>query len=58
MERTKEFAIKCISLAEKLPNTILRRHIKGQLIRSGSSVTSNYRAARLAQSGVAFIRET
>lgn len=55
VERTKKFAIKIILLAEKLPNTTLGRHIKGQLIRCGSSVASNYRAARLAQSKASFI---
>jgi four helix bundle protein len=57
-KRTKTFCINCIHLAEKLPNTFLGIHIKGQLIRSSSSVAANYRAANLAQSTTAFISKT
>jgi four helix bundle protein len=53
-DRTKKFALNCIELAEKLPNTVLGRHIKGQLIRSSTSVAANYRAANLGQSKAAF----
>ena len=38
-----------------LPNTKLGNHIQGQLIRCSTSVASNYRAARLAQSKAGFI---
>jgi len=38
-----------------LPNTILGRHIQGQLIRSSTSVAANYRAACIAQSKAGFI---
>ena len=38
-----------------LPNTKLGTHIQGQLIRCSTSVASNYRAARLAQSKAGFI---
>ena len=57
-ERTKTFCINCIHLAEELPNTYLGIHIKGQLIRSSSSVAANYRAATLSQSTAAFIAKT
>jgi len=53
--RTKKFALDCIALAEKLPNTYLGRHIKGQLIRCSTSVASNYRAAKLGQTKAVFI---
>ena len=53
--RTKKFAIDCIALTEKLPNTYLARHIKGQLIRSGTSVAANYRAAKHGQTKAVFI---
>lgn len=53
--RTKQFAVSIIHLTEFLPNTYLGRHIKGQLIRSASSVAANYRAACLAQSRAAYI---
>ena len=53
--RTKEFAHRCVRLAMALPNTKLGNHIQGQLIRCSTSVASNYRAARLAQSKAGFI---
>lgn len=49
LRRTKKFGYDCIDLCEYLEGSFLRNHIRGQLIRSSSSVTSNYRAARLAQ---------
>jgi len=52
--RTKNFAHRCIKLAVSLPNSYLENHIKGQLIRSGTSVAANYRAACLAHSKSAF----
>jgi four helix bundle protein len=54
-ERTKVFAHRCVKLATALPNTPLGRHIRGQLIRSGTSVAANYRATCLAQSHASFI---
>lgn len=36
-------------------NTYLGRHIKGQLIRSGTSVAANYRAAKHGQTKAVFI---
>ena len=54
-ERTKLFALRCIKLALVLPKSKLGNHISGQLIRSSTSVASNYRAAKLAQSKAAFI---
>jgi len=38
-----------------LPNSILGRHVQGQLIRSSTSVAANYRAACIAQSKAGFI---
>ena len=53
--RTKQFAYRCINLAIALPNTVLGVHVRGQLIRSSTSVASNYRAACIAQSKASFI---
>lgn len=53
-KRTKEFAHRCIKLAVVLPNSYLGNHVKGQLIRSSTSVASNYRAACIAQSKASF----
>ena len=54
-DRTKKFAIDVIRVCEHLPATFLGKHIKGQLIRSSTSVAANYRAACLAQSKAAYI---
>jgi len=53
--RTKLFAHQCVKLALSLPNTYLANHIKGQLIRSSTSVAANYRATCIAQSKPSFI---
>lgn len=52
--RTKEFAHRCVKLAVSLPTSYLGNHIKGQLIRCGTSVAANYRAACIAHSKAAF----
>lgn len=44
-DRTKKFAIRIIKLCRMLPNTGEGRLIRGQLLRCGTSVGSNYRAA-------------
>ena len=54
-KRTKEFAHRCVKLALALPGTVLGNHIKKQLIRCGTSVAANYRAALMAQTKAAFI---
>ncbi|MCH7398276.1 four helix bundle protein [Belliella sp. DSM 107340] len=53
--RTKRFALDIIDLVEKLPNTISGRAIANQLIRSGTSVAANYRAATRGRSDKEFI---
>jgi four helix bundle protein len=53
-KRTKDFAHRCVKLAMALPDTPLGRHIRMQLIRCGTSVGANYRAACLAQSKTDF----
>ena len=52
-ERTKKFALRCIKLNYALSDTPLGRHIRGQIIRSSTSVPANYRAACLAQCFIA-----
>lgn len=54
-QRTWEFALRCLKLAQALPIHYLGNHIKGQLIRSSTSTAANYRASQLAQSKAAFI---
>jgi len=54
-KRTKEFAHRCVKLAVSLSDTVLGRHIRGQLIRCSTSVAANYRATLLAQTKSVFI---
>jgi four helix bundle protein len=53
-QRTKVFAHRCIKLSLALPRTALGNHIRGQLIRCGTSVAANYRSACIAQSKASF----
>jgi len=55
---SKEFAflMTLSALAERLPITYLGRHIKGQLIRCGTSVSANYRAAKHGQTKAVFFQ--
>ena len=54
-KRTKQFALRIIKLARALPKTIDGRTIGNQIIRCGTSVASNYRAACRARSRAEFI---
>ena len=54
-KRTKLFALRIIKLVAALPKTLAGRTIGGQLVRSGTSVAANYRAACRARSKVEFI---
>ncbi|MFN7946304.1 MAG: four helix bundle protein [Blastocatellia bacterium] len=53
--RTKDFALRAIRLVEALPNTRTADVIGKQLLRSGTSVGANYRAACRAKSQADFI---
>lgn len=44
-DRTKKFALMIIKISRMLPNNGEGRLIRGQLLRCGTSVGSNYRAA-------------
>src|SRR5213080_1294753 len=54
-ERTKQFALRVLKLVAALPRTLAGKTIGGQLVRSGTSVGANYRAACRARSKVEFI---
>ncbi|HQZ96249.1 MAG TPA: four helix bundle protein [Pyrinomonadaceae bacterium] len=54
-DRTKKFALRVIKLVESLPKTVTGKTIGNQLIRSGTSVAANYRAACRARSTAEFI---
>jgi four helix bundle protein len=49
-DRTKRFALRIIKLVESLPHTFVALHIGKQLLKAGTSVAANYRAARRARS--------
>ncbi len=53
-ERTKHFALRILKLVAALPN-IQGRAVGGQLVRCGTSVASNYRAACRGRSKAEFI---
>jgi four helix bundle protein len=53
--RTKRFALETIRLVVTLPKTLEGRAIGSQLVRSGSSVGANYRAACRGKSKADFI---
>ncbi len=54
-QRTKSFALRIMKLVDALPNTVAGRVIAKQIMRSGSSVGANYRAACRARSNAEFI---
>jgi four helix bundle protein len=49
-KRTKQFALRILKLVAALPNTVAGRTVGGQLVRAGTSVGANYRAACRARS--------
>lgn len=48
--RLLELAVSAVDVCERLPKTPLGRHIGDQLMRSGTSPSSNYEEARAAES--------
>ena len=53
--RTKKFGLEIIKLVERLPKDQTCKILGGQLLRSGTSVGANYRAACRAKSSADFI---
>lgn len=54
-QRAKKFAHRCVKPALNLPDNTLGKHICYQLIRAGTSVAANYRAACVAQTKASFV---
>ena len=54
-ERTKQFALRMMKLVDVLPNTVSGRAIANQLVRDGTSVGANYRAACRGRSKTEFV---
>jgi four helix bundle protein len=57
-ERTKQFALRILKLADALPKTRSGNAIANQIVRSGTSVAANYRALCRAKSRADFINKT
>ena len=55
IQRTKEFAHRCVKLCAALPENWLGRHVRTQLMRCATSVAANYRAACISQTKPSFI---
>lgn len=53
--RTKQYALRILRLVRSLPNTIEGRAVANQLIRCGTAIGANYRAACRARSRAEFI---
>ncbi len=56
-QRTKRFALDVIKFVESLPKDETSRVLGRQLLRSGTSVGANYRAAKRAKSNADFINK-
>lgn len=56
-ERLIDFAVRIIRLTAHLPKTPARKHIAGQILRSGTSPAPNYGEARGAESHADFVHK-
>jgi len=56
-ERLIDFAVRIIRVCESLPDIPSARHIRGQLLRSGTSPAPNYGEARGAESRRDFVHK-
>lgn len=56
-ERLIDFAVRIIRVCEVLSNRPAGRHIRGQLLRCGTSPAPNYGEARGAESGKDFVHK-
>ena len=56
-ERLLDFAVRIIKLCGELPKTSVGNHIRGQLIKCGTSPGANYEEARGAESTADFLHK-
>lgn len=56
-ERMLDFAVAVIQFVDAMPNTIVGRHLGGQMLRSGTSSAANYEEACAAESRADFIHK-
>ena len=54
-KRTKQFALRVLKLVAALPNNVQGRVLGDQLVRAGTSVAANYRAACRGRSRAEFV---
>jgi four helix bundle protein len=54
-KRRKAFALRILKLVDALPKTTVGRALASQIVRSGTSIAANYRAACRAKSTADFI---
>ncbi len=56
-DRLIDFAVRIIKVAESLPNSKIGNHIRGQILKSGTSPAPNYGEAQAAESRPDFIHK-
>jgi four helix bundle protein len=56
--RTKQFALRILKMADALPSNRSGNAIANQIVRSGTSVAANYRPLCRAKSRADFVNET
>lgn len=56
-ERLIDFSVLTIEISNKLPNTMIGKHLAGQLSRSGTSASLNYGEAQSGESRKDFIHK-
>ena len=56
-ERLIDFAVRIINVSESLHNTAAGKHVRGQMLRSGTSPAPNYGEAQSAESRRDFVHK-
>jgi four helix bundle protein len=56
-DRTMQFALRVLRLADALPKTVSGRTISAQIARAGTSVAANYRAALRGKSRADYVNK-
>lgn len=56
-ERTMEFAVRVLRMADSLPGTVSGKTVANQVARCGTSVAANYRAALRGKSRADFVNK-
>jgi len=56
-ERLIDFAVRIIKVSDSLPNTRAGNHVRGQILRSGTSPAPNYAEAQSAESRADFVHK-